>query len=675
MATRVNDVTLFSNGIGHFRRTYQVPKKSTTITIPFKTDAIGDVAASLQVFGKVKLDSPPSFTPANANATSLKIDPTEAMKSLLRQLSGAKVAINTNTIGSQGKREFTLLGLDEQEIYTAHGNLSEPYIVLQDDTGIVRYKLTDLARVEFTEDAIKAEIAKAHKSNFQKIKPDSTLLDITISSLADGETEAVVQYTIPVAAWKMRYGIRQEGTAFMLEGAAIIDNNTDEDWDNFRVSVVTGNPISFLTDIANVVVPKRRFISLVDAESLGNVSVEEGQTMMAVRAAAATKGGGRRAMARSLGPKMSSHSNYASFGLESAPEMDAELCDAMDIAEAPGVEAKEVGDFCVFTSKEPITVLARKSALVPMFSAKLEQAGVVLLYKESNHARRPFRAVKFKNETTYSLGQGKTIIYNDGTFSGECVLEATKPGENRMLPHCLENGVKIVKQTKGVQQRRSSIRISDGVAVDEYVHTAVSEYAVENKKDEPFKIALEHLDLLADSKVSFDGVSIQENEKISNGYRVYFELAPKQKVTLTVTEVAVQGQKISLSDFGWLTSVVSTYQPLAEDKQVKKCAELQSQIDEKNRESQEALQRKAGLEQQAGRVRQNLASTKDQGGELVNKWLGDLDASETEIRKITDDMMPRLSKEIHDLQKKLRAELKKILINWTEEVQKPKSVK
>ena len=52
----INDVTLFSNGIGHFRRIYHIKKsQNEKISIPFKRDHIGDVAASLQVFGKVKL--------------------------------------------------------------------------------------------------------------------------------------------------------------------------------------------------------------------------------------------------------------------------------------------------------------------------------------------------------------------------------------------------------------------------------------------------------------------------------------------------------------------------------------------------------------------------------------------------------------------------------------------
>jgi aspartyl-tRNA(Asn)/glutamyl-tRNA(Gln) amidotransferase subunit A len=47
---RSNDVTLFSNGIGHFRRYYEVDK-NLEISIPFKKGHVGDVASSLQVFG------------------------------------------------------------------------------------------------------------------------------------------------------------------------------------------------------------------------------------------------------------------------------------------------------------------------------------------------------------------------------------------------------------------------------------------------------------------------------------------------------------------------------------------------------------------------------------------------------------------------------------------------
>jgi hypothetical protein len=678
--SKSNDVTLFSNGIGHFRRVYKVPagKDATAFSIPFKRDHIGDVAASLQVFGKVRLNKPPSFTPSNANATALNIVQSEALKSLLRSLSGAQVKVKyTNST----EKSYTLLGLDTDTQVVDGNEVQKDYIVLMSGGSVKRKPLFEVEDVHFEDEGVRTEIDKALKNNFQLIKPDSTLLDLSLAPLGDGDTEAVIQYTIPVAAWKMRYAIRQEGDQFSLEGAAIIDNNTDEDWDNFRVSVVTGNPISFNTDIATVVVPQRKTVRLVDNQALGNVEVQDAY---AVAACAAPIGGGfesaggrglaKRAAARGLGPKMST-ANYAQFGMTADCELESvSESQCLEAAESAGVESKEVGDFCVFTSKEPITILARKSAVVPMFTVPLTKAGVVLLYKESNNARRPYRTVKFKNETEFSLGKGKTVIYNSGVFSGECVLDTAKPGENRMLPHCLENGVKIAKETKPTENKRLSLKISDGVGITEDVYTAVSTYKIENKKDEKFKIALEHTNQLggANTNVDFDGVEVKEKEKLADGtgYRLYFELAPKQSVDLVVTETSVASQKVSIGHYySWLRqNVIDVKNPLAKDKQVQVCVKLQEKIDGLNAEINEAAERREELTEQGERVRQNLAAAKDVGNSTtVSEWVADLDKTEKEIRKIDKEITPALNKKVKEATAELQEALKEITADWKAE--------
>ena len=668
-----NDVTLFSNGIGHFRRVYTITSKEESISIPFKSDCIGDVAASLQVFGKVRLNTPPSFTPANSYATALKIDQDDALKSMLRQLSGSQVKL---VIRSQSTTDYTLLGLDHETVTSPSGQEHNvTYVVAMQKGSVRRFLLTDVLDIEFEDEGVRTEISKALKSNFQEIKPDSTLLDLSLSSLDDKEVEAIVQYTIPVAAWKMRYAIREDKGKFSLEGAAIIDNNTDEDWNNFKVSVVTGNPISFNTDIANVVVPQRKMVYLVDRLTQGNVDVEEGVYADAAPAARAMNARSTRG-ARSLGPKMST-ANYAQFGLEAcgggSDDMNESAQSQYLAAESGGVDSKDVGDFCVFTAKEPITILARKSAVVPMFSKPIESAGVVLLYKESNNSRRPYRAVKFKNETEYTLGRGKTVIYNEGLFSGECVLENTKPGENRMLPHCLENGVKIVKENKGYETRRSSLKISEGVGVTEDVQTSKTVYTIENKKDEPFKVALEHSNQLhgAGSRTDFEGVEVKEKEKLvdGNGWRVYFELKPKESRTISVTETCVTQASVLLgNNFNWVRgNIIDRENPLASDKQIQACINVQKDIDGVQEELQANSVRLNELSQQVERVRENLSAAKDHAaGPTIDKWVQDLDSSENEIRTINKKTVPDLNKKKKDLTAKLAHELKKITVTWND---------
>jgi hypothetical protein len=421
---------------------------------------------------------------------------------------------------------------------------------------------------------------------------------------------------------------------------------------------------------------------------MGNVNVEQGVMMAACAAPSMAGGMDASAHARRLGAKMSTR-NAGQYGLESCcdDEMSMQQYASGDAnleqyaAEAPGVDTEDVGDFCVFSCKEPITILARKSAVVPMFSVPLKHAGVVLLYKESNHARRPFRAIKFKNETEYSLGRGKTVIYNQGVFSGECVLDSTKPGENRMLPHCLENGVKIVKTKSESTSRRSSINISEGTAVVEQLQTGLTEYTVENKKDEAFKVALEHVNRVHGGNVMVDfvgtedrcdecvNVEIAEREKLDNGYRVYFEVQPNQTFTLKVTESNLDRQTTILgSRFDWvMRNIIDVENPLTENKEIQECIEIQKKIDETNSDRERLINRKRELNDQVDRVRSNLEAAQSvaSGGKL-DKWIDDLDSSEVEIREIDQTKVPECDNRHRTLSNELAEALQKVTASWRE---------
>lgn len=673
-----NHVTLFSNGIGHFRRVYKIAAgKQEKISIPFKRDHVSDVLSSLSVFGNVKYDSPPSFTPTNSNATALTINPSNTMLGLLRDARGANVTVNM--VNGRGDRQVAILGgTESHEVTNSSGNTTTvDYVVLMSGGSVSKIALSEVASIHFTDESVRSEIDKALKNAFQKIKPDSTFLDLALSGLSDREETAIVQYTVPVAAWKMRYNIRQDDNSCLLEGTAIIDNNTDEDWNDFLVSVVTGNPISFSTDLAEIKVPERVRINLVDTNAQGMVEAAESLAQYAcgsANLAGFEKGGSARGMSMAKGGvarrAFSSSANCASFGLESAQleSMDYEMDDA-PAAMAPGVDTKEIGDFCVFTSKSAISISSKRSAVVPMFTVPLTKAGAVLLYKESDHSRRPWRAVKFKNEADFSLGKGKVVIYQDGVFSGECVLETTTPGENRTLPHCLENHVKIIPEVLPQETKASSMKLSEGMVYQETVFTAVKTYSIENKKDEEYKVLVEHVNQLAGGVATYAGVKIEEVEKIKNGNRLYFVLPAHGKMTLTVTETWVRDNHFSLGgNFNWINqNIIWTKHPLSMNKDIKAAAEVQKKLDYVNQAINEAGSRKNELTEQAGRVRSNLQATKDEAAtQIRTQWVTDLDESEKEIRNIDKNIVPSLLKQRTELQERVADELKKISAGWKE---------
>ena len=657
----MNEVTLFSNGMGHFSREYEIPEEGKEIRLSFDSKSMSDVASSIQVFGKVRQTSPASFTPANSSATALKINSSSAMESLLTNLAGSKVKVKTTSSSYEGD----LVGVDTETKTSDSGTTSEFYVSIFSNGTLKRVRLASVQNLEFTEESVQAEIEKALKVSYQKIKPGSTMVGLHLEP-KDEATKCRLQYAIPVSSWKMRYSIRQEDGNFTLEGSAIIDNNTDEDWRDFQVSVVTGDPISFRTDLADIVTPTRKFVNIVDQSVVSNVDVHEGRSLESVR-------GGRKAVMRAQALGAKGAVSMASFD---ALEACVDSCDddfEYEAAEVAGASSKDVGDFCVFTCNEPVTILAKNSAIVPMFNVPLSSAGIVLLYNESNNAERPYRALKFKNETEYSLSKGKATIYNDGVLSGECVLTTTKPSENKMLPHSLENGVKIIKNRKTSDTVYSAQRISKGVAYTSLTHTYTTEYIVRNKKDEDFEMALEH-QLVGNSKASFSGVEITENEHVAatNSNRVYFDLPSNGEVTLVVTEVVVDQQSLNIGLNRLITWVDDENNPLVMNESISACVELQKLIDAVQEEIDQVNSDVQSIEKRMSTLRSNIESLRDTSVDNeASDWVKKLKEL-TEKSESLADSIPEKREQRSDLERRLQEALQNVSYDWT--LQQPQVV-
>jgi outer membrane murein-binding lipoprotein Lpp len=182
---------------------------------------------------------------------------------------------------------------------------------------------------------------------------------------------------------------------------------------------------------------------------------------------------------------------------------------------------------------------------------------------------------------------------------------------------------------------------------------------VENKKDEEFKLLIEHTNVLGCNGTlthEFDGVKIEESEKITNGIRLYFVLPAGESLTLTVTETMVAEQSFGLGNqFNWLQqNVINVKHPLALDKGILAAAEIQKQIDAVGVQIRDTTARKNELVQQAERVRSNLQATKDEAASQIRtQWVTDLDESEKEIRLIDKKLIPDLQAKQRDLQEQL----------------------
>ena len=665
-----NRATIYSNGIAELHRVYPVAtKKTTQISIPVRQAHLADVLASLTISGDVKIESPPSYQPANIDDSNLHIDTQNALISLAGQLAGANVTIFQNETEHTGQ----LIGHQDQEVPSKKGDtVREKYLIVMVDCAIRRIPLREVQSLQFTDPVIQAEIDKALSRRLRDIKPNSTFVDFGLSA-TEKKTEAIVQYTIPAAAWKISYRIiLMDNNKIEFHGHAIVDNNTDEDWNDFVIAVVMGQPITFSSDLADSKTPQRSHVNIVQESALGAIEVEEELMEMSADAMAVASGGGEPEIFR----KVKSKRRSRSAGIAAAKK--AEPLRAESSAQIATAEIAETGDFCIFQSAYPVSIDARRSAVIPVFQTESESVAV-LHYKYANHSERPYRAIRFLNSLDHSLGRGICSVFDQATYVGNCIVPAMKQGEDSLLPHALEMGVKVKRKIVPTKSRRIGIRISDGVAIESHHNHSQTEYQIRSSSDVSMPFVLDHTSMLGDSKIECcllrpDGEpETLEIKELAEGCRIEFDLQARDQVVISISETKIHKSRVRLAGSAsdqdlrvqWLyDNFVDANTSVADNPNVKNCIELQRTLDEVLQQLDHAQNEIDRLTHRQERLRKSMKAGVDD--QTLLRWQNDLAKSEDAIVQLEDQRIPELADQQLKIRDQLFNALHTLTLDWAE---------
>jgi len=279
----LNSVKLYSNGTGVFDRVYTIRNREPlTVSIPIRNDSLDEAVASIGVFGDVSLTEPPSYTPLGSDTSTLEINPDDVTRDLATKLRGARVAIKVGGETVSGR----IAGIQAFNETAGEHLIERFHVALFDDSGALRtFADREIAALTFTEESVQTEIDKALQRAFETIKPNSTFVNLTLVPNRDGEVETRIQYAVAqLGAWKISYRLRGLEGKWELEGQAVVDNSTDEPWNDVLVSVVSGSPISFATDLAEIRPVRRSRVNVVSDQALDAVMLEDAEPQFLLEA-------------------------------------------------------------------------------------------------------------------------------------------------------------------------------------------------------------------------------------------------------------------------------------------------------------------------------------------------------------------------------------------------------
>ena len=264
----IAQVVLYSSGVGYFSREGSV-EGNARIDLSFQAPDINDLLKSMVVQdldgGHVATVSYDSNAPIERTlqsfAINLSANPTFAQ--ILTQARGEKAEVvqQQGNAAQPATLSGTIVGLERQRVAAGKDTIETEVLNLWCADGMRALKLSEVLRVRFLNPIIEGEFKKALET--MALSHDTQKKAVSLSFTGERKRNVRVGYVVENPIWKTSYRLVLDKTnksAPFLQGWAIVENPTDEDWKDVRMALVSGRPISFQMNLYDPLYIKRPIV-------------------------------------------------------------------------------------------------------------------------------------------------------------------------------------------------------------------------------------------------------------------------------------------------------------------------------------------------------------------------------------------------------------------------------
>ena len=629
----VSTVMLFSSGVGYFEHAGTVQGDGST-ELRFRTAQINDILKSLvvqdQSGGRVSAITYPSHDPLSKTLRSFQVDITAnpSLADLLNQLRGAQV-----TIQSQAERlTGTIVGV-EMRVRPAGPGESVQVPVLNILTGATlrAIELHSVTSLTLDDPLLQAELTRALTAVTQARDQDKK--PVTIEFTGSGARRVRFGYVVETPIWKTSYRLLMDArSGDRLQGWAIVENQTDSDWNGISLSLVSGRPISFIMDLYQplyatrpTVVPEL-FAGLRPQVYEGGIAQERARADMAASAPS-----GKTAMGGILTDSLRMRRNELRLSETVVTAQDAEM-DMVSSVESVASTAKMGALFQYIIGN--VTLPRQKSAMLPIItdSVALERLSI---YNAAVLQKHPLTGVRIRNTTGKHLLQGPVTVLDGSRYAGDARIDDVPPGQERLISYGIDLDMHV-DHTKNTQS--SSIvtaRINKGVLTIDRRNVTSREYLADNKGDADRTLVIEH-----PVRQGWKLVDTRKPLETTAAFYRFQGNAPAQKVTvLTVKEEIVRGEAMAIlpADLGVLLTYSRTSEiPSAVRDAIARAIQLRRAILDTERQLNERAQRIGEITAEQNRIRENM-KTVAQNAQYYQRLLAKLNEQESALEQLQEE--------------------------------------
>lgn len=658
----IREVILYKHGVGYFVRAGEL-RPGEAARLDFKASEMNDVLKSLTIEDKnggkvtgVRYDSSEPLA-QKLSDFPFRVDGQQSLSAFLDQMKGGRVELKygaetvsgiivsariTRAEEKQPEREQVILLLDSGEIRTF------------DLAAATAIRLSDPAAQRQLKDYL-LTLSQSRSKEKRSVYIDSSV---------DKVRQIVTSYMVPTPIWKSSYrlifGERSDPT---LEGWAILDNTTGEDWNSVRLVLVSGRPISFISRLYEARYNQRPIAELAEERAQAPV-VYEGGIQQAEKAARVGGAVGRGLAAGAPAPASAPKSMMAKEADSELRRDEAVALDALKdyrttnvSAVAATAQARELGELFEYRFSSPVTVRKSESSMLPFLQQQVA-ARKLLIYTDGS-GRHPMNAAEISNSTGKTLDGGPITVFDANAYAGEALMETLKASDKRLISYAVDLGTRITTAFDSSRDYVREVHFRRGILTTRSAVQETNTYTVHNVDQKAKTLIIEH-----PQRPEYKVLNQKPIETTSGAYRFEVKLAPGATEKFPLKEERLYETSTAITDL--TPDVLVTYlqnKALAESarKQLEQLFELKRQLATADAGSQRLETDLNELVRDQERIRQNIYSLNQVSGqqEQVQKYSRQLAGQETKLAGMRDQLS-ELRRKKAGLESQLKAAIEKM---------------
>jgi hypothetical protein len=531
----IREVILYKSGVGYFERGGTL-RSGESARLDFKASDMNDVLKSLTISGQnggkvtgLRYDSSEPLDQKLANFP-FKIDGQASLALFLDQMKGAKVELKygAETISGTVVSGRVVKADDKQPE-------REQLVALLDSGELRTLDLAAASSIRFADATLQSQLRDYLTVVNQSRSTDKRSIYIDSSDTKERQIDA--SYMIPTPVWKSSYRLifadKGEPT---LEGWAIIDNTTGEDWSNVRLAVVSGRPVSFISNLYEPKYVARQTVELAE-DRAANPVVYGGAIGGAVNGVAAAP----RAAAMSKGGLFSASLGAQSFSLDAGPQSDAVQRQQISSDLAVNVASGDLGELFEYRFSTPVTVKKDESTMLPFLQQPIG-ARKLLIYSES-YGEHPMNAAELNNSTGRTLDGGPITVFDAASYAGEALMNTLKAGDKRLISYAVDLGTRVTTQFDSSRDLVREIHVNRGMLTARLAVDETKTYTIRNVDQKAKTLIIEHPE-----RTGYKLISLKPAETTTNAYRFEVKLGADAMDKFPVAEERVYETTTAVSN-------------------------------------------------------------------------------------------------------------------------------